>query len=75
MKQKRDTADAACLPYDYNTCFADSTLHLYKKYSEQVIVYAVVIHQKNISSTNEVRSANMGTGIGYRNEARARMKG
>ena len=29
-------------------------LHLYKKYSEQVIVYAVNVHQTNISYSNEV---------------------
>ena len=34
-----------------------TVLHLYKKYSEQVIVYAVIVHQTNISYTNGVPSA------------------
>ena len=29
-------------------------LHLYIKYSEKVIVYAVIVHQTNISYSNEV---------------------
>ena len=33
------------LPYHY----LQTVLHLYKKYSEQVIVYAVILHQKYIS--------------------------
>ena len=33
-------------------------LHLYKKYSEQGIIYAVIVRQTNISYTNEVPSSN-----------------
>ena len=35
-------------------------LHLYKKYSEKVIVYAVAVHSTNISDINEVPSAKHG---------------
>ena len=35
-----------------------TVLHLYKKYSEQVNVYAAFVHQTNISDTNGVPSAN-----------------
>ena len=31
-----------------------TVLHLYKKYSEKVIVYAVIVHQANISCSSEV---------------------
>ena len=34
-----------------------TVFHLYKTYSEFVIVYAVIVHQTNISNTNEVPSA------------------
>ena len=47
------------LPNDY-TCFAWTVLHLYKKYSEQVIVYMVNVHQTNICYSNEVPSAKYG---------------
>ena len=41
----------------YNIHALQTVLHLYKKYSEQVIVYAVIIHQTNISYSNEEPSA------------------
>ena len=53
MEQKGDQINAAALPYDY-TFFADGTPF---KYSEQVIVYAVIVHQTNISYINGVPSA------------------
>ena len=34
-----------------------TVLHLYKKCSEQVIVYTVIVHQTNISYSNEVPPA------------------
>ena len=33
-----------------------TVLHLYKTYSENVIVYAVIVHQTNIFYSNEVPS-------------------
>jgi len=34
-----------------------TVLHLFMKYSEKVIVYAVIVHQTNMSYTNGVPSA------------------
>ena len=46
---------------DYTPCYTymlcRRVLHLYKKYSELVIVNAVIVHQTNISYTNGVLSA------------------
>ena len=44
-------------PYHMIMHALQTGLHLYKKYSEQVIVYAVIVHQVNISYINEVPSA------------------
>ena len=44
-------------PYHMIIYALQTVLHLYKKCSEQVIVYTVIVHQTNISYSNEVPPA------------------
>ena len=44
-------------PYPVIIHDLQTVLHLYMKYSEQVIVYSVIVHETNISYSNEVPSA------------------
>ena len=58
MKLSRQTKVNCTTARDIEILYVDiRVLHLYKKYSEQVIVYAVIVHRTNISYSNEVPSA------------------
>ena len=55
MKLKGDTTDAQ--PYQDYACFADGYSSCIRNIQNNLIVYAVIVHQTNISYSNEVRSA------------------
>ena len=56
-KEKKGDITARGSPFHMIIHDLQTVIHLYKKYSEWVIVYAVIVHQTNISYSNEVPSA------------------